>query len=320
MRIDENRAAELLEAHDNILILTHMSPDGDTLGSGTALCRVLLSQGKKAAVVNSDPIPEKYDYLVKGLPEQDFEPEYIVAVDIATPALFGKKLSRYSDSVDLCIDHHPSNSDYAGNLHLMPGDGATCLTLYRILEIMGAEITPDVAGALYTGLSTDTGCFRYSNADAECYRVAAELIDCGADNAWINNRMFETKPVSYYRLIPEVFAGMRLFADGRISVFKVTNEMLERTGATEDVCDSVSAMARQMEGVLLGITMKQKPDGSYKFSLRTHAPLDASEIAKALGGGGHMRAAGCAVTGNEEEALEKIIKLAEEQLDKQENI
>lgn len=315
MRVDENRVAELLKAHDNILILTHMSPDGDTLGCGAALCRVLLSNGKKAAVVNSDVIPDKYDYLMKGLPEVDFEPEFIVAVDVATPSLLGDKLSIYSDKVDLCIDHHPSNSYYAKEVHVTPNDGAACLTLYRILKIMDAEITADVAGALYTGISTDTGCFRYSNAGAECYKAAAELIEAGADNAWINTRMFENKPVAYYRLMPEVFKGLRLFADGKIAVFKVTYEMLEKSGAKEDVCDPIAAMARQIEGVLLGITMKQKADGSYKFSLRTHAPLDASAIAKALGGGGHVRASGCAVTGDEEEALKKVIRLAEKQLE-----
>ena len=314
MRVDENRAAELLKANDNILILTHMSPDGDTLGCGSALCRALLSIGKKAAVVNSDTIPEKYDYLLKGLPKVDFEPEFIVAVDIATTALLGKKLSVYSENIDLCIDHHPSNSDYAKEVCVAPNDGAACLTLYRILKIMGIKITEDIASALYTGISTDTGCFRYSNAGAECYTAAAELIEAGADNAWINTRMFETKTIAYYRLMPEIFSGLRLYANGKIAVLKITREMLEKTGAEDDVCDPIAAMARQIEGVLLGITMKQKADGSYKFSFRTHAPLDASAIAKTLGGGGHARAAGCAVEGNEEEALEKVIKLAEKQL------
>lgn len=315
MKIDSDRVAELLQEKDNILILTHKNPDGDTLGCGVALCRVLQGLGKNARVENSDIIPKRYSYLFEDLKVMDFEPEFIVAVDVADTKLLGERLEGlYSDRVDLCIDHHGSNREFAKELYLRSEDGAASLSLYRIIKKMGVPVTPQIATALYTGLSTDTGCFRYSNASSECYRVAAELIDSGADSARINVLMFETKPLSYFRLLTEVLAGMRTFCDGRVIVLKVTRDMFDRTGATPDQCDAIAAMSRQVEGALCGITMKEKQCGGYKLSLRTHEPLDAAQLCGLLGGGGHARAAGCDSGEDEEESLKVLIEAITEAL------
>lgn len=315
MTVNTDRVIELLKTKDNFLILTHKNPDGDTLGCGVALCHALHSFGKRARVENSEEIPSKYAYLFEGLEIQDFEPEFIVAVDVADVKLLGDRLeSLYAEKVDLCIDHHGSNREYAKELFLRADDGAAALTLYRILKEMGVEITPRIATALYTGLSTDTGCFRYANASSEAYRAGADLIDAGADNADINTRMFETKPLPYFYLLKEVLDGMRTFCDGRVTVFKVTQEMLEKTGATSDQCDAIAALSRQAEGCLCGITMKEKIGGGYKFSLRTHDEIDASELCGAFGGGGHKRAAGCDTNSDEEEILKKMIELIQEKI------
>ena len=315
MKIDSDRVAELLQEKDNILILTHKNPDGDTLGCGVALCRVLQGLGKNARVENSDIIPKRYSYLFEDLKVMDFEPEFIVAVDVADTKLLGERLEGlYSDRVDLCIDHHGSNREFAKELYLRSEDGAASLSLYRIIKKMGVPVTPQIATALYTGLSTDTGCFRYSNASSECYRVAAELIDSGADSARINVLMFETKPLSYFRLLTEVLAGMRTFCDGRVIVLKVTRDMFDRTGATPDQCDAIAAMSRQVEGAICGITMKEKQGGGYKLSLRTHEPLDAAQLCGLLGGGGHARAAGCDSGEDEEESLKVLIEAITEAL------
>lgn len=305
---------DLLRTHDNFLILTHKSPDGDTLGCASALTRALLSMGKKARFENSDVIPEKYTFLYDDIPVLEFEPEYIIAVDVADTKLLGDKLAVYADKVDLCIDHHVSNRRYAKYLHLHAEDGAAALTLYRIFTTCGVEITPAMANDLYTGLSTDTGCFRYTNANAEAYRAAADLIELGADNGKINELMFETKPLSYYKLVQETLASMRMFCNSQVAVFKVTQDMLHRTGATEDQCDAICAMSRTIEGVEAGITMKQKKDGRYKFSLRTRDRLDSSEICKLLGGGGHVRAAGCDAGTDEEESLQVLLQFISEKL------
>lgn len=309
MRIDENRAIELLTKHDKILILTHTNPDGDTLGCGTALCHVLRNMGKLANVVNSDEIPRRYSYLFEGLEPLDFEPEYVVAVDIADTQLLGDNLYAYKDSINLCIDHHGSNCEYADELFLCPEDGAAALTIYRLIKKMGAPITKPIANALYTGMSTDTGCFRYSNANSEIYRAAADLIDLGADNPKINTLMFETKSPAYFKLLQEVLNGMRVFCDGKCVVLKVTQEMFNRTGGNSEMCDAIAAMSRQMEGALCGITMKEREDGHYKFSLRSHHPIDSAKICSQFGGGGHMRAAGCEPEGDAEKALQRMLDI-----------
>lgn len=305
---------DILRTHDNFLILTHKSPDGDAIGCASALTRALLAMGKKARFENSDVIPQKYHFLYEDINFPDFEPQYIVTVDVADTKLLGDRLSVYADKVDLCIDHHVSNLHYAKYTHLNANDGAAALTLYRIFTACGVEITKPMADDLYTGLSTDTGCFRYTNANAEAYRAAADLIELGADNGKINELMFETKPLSYYKLVQETLQGMRLFCDSRVAVFKVTQDMLHRTGATEDQCDAICAMSRTIEGVELGITMKQRKDGGYKFSLRTRDLLDASELCRLLGGGGHVRAAGCDAGPDEEASLQTILDYAAKKL------
>ena len=314
MKIEMTRVIELLNSAEDVLILTHKNPDGDTLGCGTALCCALQAMGKRAKVVNSDVIPSKYDFLFEGIEKQDFEPKFIIAVDVADTKLLGTELEeKYASCVDLCIDHHGSNVEYAKELYLRADDGAAALTLFRIFKEMGVTITPQMATDLYTGISTDTGCFRYSNASSECYRVGAELIDLGANNADINVAMFEMKPQSYFELLKLVLAGMRTFCDGKVVVLKVTNEMFSATGATRDQCDAIAALSRQFEGALCGITMKEKENGGFKFSLRTHSPLDAAKLCGNFGGGGHMRAAGCDAT-DEEATLKTLISLIEEEL------
>lgn len=313
MTVDTARAGEILRACDDVLILTHQNPDGDCLGTGAALCRYLLKSGKRATVVNPDPVPKKFHFLFEGLPQETFEPKTVIAVDVADPALLGD-LASYADRVDLCIDHHVSNKLFARENYLCPEDGAAALSLYRVLRSLDAEIDRPMADALYTGMSTDTGCFRYSNANAELYRAAADLIELGADNAGINVKMFETKPYSEFMVLADAFSGLRMYCDGRVSVLKISQEMLKRRGADTDSFEFLTALSRQIEGVLCGITMKQQEDGSWKISLRTHEPLDASEICALLGGGGHQRAAGCNATDDEEASLNVLLDFIAERL------
>lgn len=313
MTVSISRVGEILRDAEDVLILTHIHPDGDCLGTGAALCRHLLSQGKRATVVNGGPIPKKYDYLFEGLPQETFEPKTVIAVDVADTALLGD-LDVYADRVDLCIDHHVSNKLYARETYLCPDDAAAALSLYRVLRTLGMPIDKPMADALYTGLSTDTGCFRYSNANAEAYRAAADLMELGADNAAINVKMFETKPISQFLLLSDAFSGLRLYCGGKVSVLKITREMLEERQADEDSFDFLTALSRQIEGVVCGITMKQQEDGLYKISLRTHEPLDASAVCAVLGGGGHKRAAGCNAGPDEEASLQTLLSYIAEQL------
>ena len=154
--------SRLLKA-ENVLLICHKNPDGDTIGSAAALYWALKGLGKTVAVLCADPIPSRYDYMDIGLYTGQFTPGYTVAVDVAGIQLFGDSIAEYTRRIDMCIDHHPSNSGYADCM-LLDGDAAaTAEIIYELLTAIGTEITPTIADCLYTGLSTDTGCFKFAN-------------------------------------------------------------------------------------------------------------------------------------------------------------
>ena len=153
-----NEVAQFLESHDNFEILTHTYPDGDTLGSGFALCLALQQIGKNARVITTN-IPKSFEYLLEGVKEQDFETETIVSVDIATESLLGENQEKYSGKVDLCIDHHGSNNFIAPLKLVESTAAANCEIIYKLLREMNIDFTKQIANCLYTGVSTDPGCF-----------------------------------------------------------------------------------------------------------------------------------------------------------------
>ena len=290
MRIDVNQCAQLLKDNDNILILTHAHPDGDTLGCGFALCRALMKLGKICAVINSDVIPKKYDYLFDDIAPIRFKTCYVVAVVVATPNLLGDLIGQYH--IDLCIDHHSTNTEYADNL-LLEDTPAACEIMYDVIKALGVEIDSKMAGCLYTGLTTDTGCFRYASTTAKTYRAAADLIELGADNGTINRVMFETKTKTYARLERMALESMEFFENERVAVITVTQDMYKKTGSNEQETEALAPLTRQVEGVEIGITIREKTDGTCKASLRTFESVNAAELARFFGGGGHNQAAAC---------------------------
>ncbi len=301
------QAAELLSKADNVLLLTHCFPDGDTLGSGFALCRALRALGKHARVVCHDDIPEKYAYMWEGLAADDFEEEFICAVDVADAALLGSTLLPYADRVDLCIDHHASHRSYEKRLLMAADMGANAMIVLQVIEALGVPLDAAMADCLYTGLATDTGCFKYSNTTPLAHRMAAQLMEAGAHAEAINRAMFDIKSRARLSLEQQALASIKFFADDRIAVMKITEEMKRESGACEGDMEGLSPLPRQIEGVWVGVTMRRKADGCYKISLRTGTHADASQICAVLGGGGHARAAGCTLCGTEEEATQQIL-------------
>lgn len=299
-------AQRLLDA-DDILILSHRSPDGDTLGCASALLRGLHSLGKKARFLCSDPVPKKFAYLFVGVEEQVFEPKFIVSVDIADRQLFGKNLENYTDKVDLCLDHHGTNGDFAKERYVDAKASAACEILFQVLKEMQVAISPEMADCLFTGLSTDTGCFRYGNVTPRTHRIAAELMELGARAADINREMFDTK--SRTRVAVEKYAlqSMTFHFDGKCAVLFMPLSVVKELSAEEGDLDGIAAMPRQIEGVLAGVTIREKEDGMLKVSLRTNQPLNAAEICAEFGGGGHAAAAGCAFTGKTFEEVKALL-------------
>ena len=310
---DMKRAADLLQSWDRILILSHRSPDGDTLGCASALSRTLISLGKSVQFRCADPVPKNMTYLFAGIEYSDFEPERIVTVDVADKALLGA-LEPLGERVDLAIDHHGTHRPFAREIWVDDTAGAACQMIYKLVQAMGVEITPEIADCLYTGISTDTGCFRYSNASPETHRTAASLLECGARAAEINRAMFETKSRAAVELLKHVYGDMEFYHDGRCAVLCLTRALLEETGAGESELTGVSSCVRQVEGVLIGLTLQERGENEYKVSMRSNAPASAQAVCARFGGGGHKFAAGCTIHAPLEEAKAQIVAACGEAL------
>ncbi len=307
MVIDLIAAVEYLKSNDNYLILTHAHPDGDTLGCGFALCEALTALGKRAIVRCGDDVPSKYGYMGKTQTE-DIELENIIAVDVADEKLLGKAFEeRFGGRIRLCIDHHGSNRLYAEKTLLDPSAAAACEIILELIRALDVKVTKTIADCIFTGLSTDTGCFRYSNVTPRTMRMAADMIDSGAEHSKINTIMFETKTKTYVALERLALESMQMYLDGRCAYITITQDMFRESGSDESEVDAIAAIPRQIEGVEVGVTMREKTDGTFKVSMRSHEGADVSAICAMMGGGGHPRAAGCTVEGDADNARELVL-------------
>lgn len=316
MIIDLIAAVEFLKINDKYLILTHAHPDGDTLGCAFALREALVSLGKKAAVCCGDPIPSKYGYMGVA-DEEEIDYETIIAVDVADSKLLGKSFEeKFGDRVDLCIDHHGSNRLYAAKTLLDPTAAAACEIILSVINGLDAEVTKTIANNIYTGLSTDSGCFRYSNVTPRTLRMAADMIEAGAEYVKINTAMFETKTRTYVALERLALESMKMYLDEKCAFITITQDMFRESGSDESEVDAIAAIPRQIEGVQVGVTMREKTDGTFKVSMRSHEGIDVSEICAMMGGGGHPRAAGCTVNGDAQTARNTVVSCIGEYFNK----
>ena len=371
-QLNVQQMAQRLMTADNILILCHKNPDGDTIGCGSALYCALKALDKNVAVLCSDAIPNRYaftnahmfkgefepqtvvavdvasvqlfgenngmtqfsrhvdlcidhhagnsgyaDFTLAHMFKGEFEPQTVVAVDVASVQLFGENngMTQFSRHVDLCIDHHAGNSGYADFTLLNGSAAAAAELLYEVINAMGVIITPHIADCLYTGLATDTGCFRFSSTTANTHIVAAKLIEAGCHVEELNTLLFDTKPRE--RMEAERIARNHLeyYLDGRCALIYLTRDEIEQSGVDPADLEELTSLPVSIEGVKVGLTLRQQPGGSYRISVRTAKGVDACAIARRLGGGGHSRAAGCELLGNLENTKNAILAEVEAELD-----
>lgn len=310
MLISMSETGSFLENCDNAYILVHQSPDGDCIGSGFALHSVLKSMGKRSAVICCDPFLKKFDYITAVENNSDFEPDTVIAVDVADTKLLGKYQEIYGDKVQLCIDHHVSNTGYAERTLLDSKASATCEVLYKLFTCtMGIEISDYTALCLYTGIATDTGCFKYENTSAETHEIAGEIMRQHKLNyAKINREMFDVKTAGRLRMESAVIDIMEYYLDGKVTVICITKELLDSLGVDSNDLDGCASLPLQVEGVEVGITIKEKAPASYKISMRSTGDVNVSEICSTLGGGGHAKASGCAMDGNLEDVKKALVE------------
>ncbi len=303
--------AEILKSQDNIEILTHHYPDGDTLGSAYALCLMLQALGKNVRVITSGNPAKKYEFLKNGVQSQTFERGFVVSVDVAAPSLLGENQQEYENIIDLCIDHHRINTIEAKTKYVDADSAAASEIIFDLSKELGIELSAEMATCIYTGVSTDTGCFRYSNTTPRTHRIAAELMEKTSDWFEINTKMFEVKTKEKLRLERMVYHTLEYFCEGKCAIIHTTLDMQEKAGINDDEMEGLASIPRQIEGVLLGITMREKEEGIFKVSVRTNENVNAAEFCALFGGGGHNAAAGCTVEGSLEEAKAKLVKAAQ---------
>ena len=310
--MDYREAAALLAEQNDILILTHKRPDGDTIGCAVGLCAALRKLGKTAWVLpNADATSLFTPYLEGCLAPGEFAPRFVVSVDIAGRSLFPENAKVWLErGVDLAIDHHPSNEGF-GRENCVDAGRAACGELLFDLVREWGEIDAAIALPLYVAVSTDTGCFVYGNTTPGTHRVAAALMETGIDYRGVNKRHFRTKSFKRLRLESMLCQNMELFDGGRIAVAAVTLEMMAVLDAREEDAEDVSAFAGQVEGVQTAVTIRELRPGECKLSVRTSAGLNASAVCALLGGGGHAAASGCTVHGSVEEAKRAILEAIE---------
>lgn len=308
-------AVKLLRKNKNFIILTHASPDGDTLGAGYALYYGLKQLGKKAEVLCPDVIPGKYAYFMSETDHIKRENSIVVAVDIADKRLMGDLTDEFGDAVDLNIDHHITNTGFAKALYLDAGASATCEIIYELLCALKVKLNDVIAKALYTGISTDTGCFKYSCVTAKTHKIAAKLYEYDIQADTINKVMFDTKSKNLLALERMVLDTAEYHFDDRCMMTTVTDSMQEQTGCCGPDLEGITNISRSVDGVLVGVTIKQTGAEEYKASVRTYDPLNASEICKTLGGGGHKNAAAAKVCGNLEDVKSRILNAVKQQLE-----
>ena len=298
-RIDAKECAKRLAEVKNPLVVMHVRPDGDTVGSGIALVRILKALGKDVCYVCSDPIPERLKFILKDerlAPVSDDYLEYdAVAIDVASPSQLGElngKISPY-----LMIDHHEIGIPFADN-YILPGASSAGEVLAVLLDELVADglasMDKDIASAIYTAMCSDTGGFVFSNTKPETLRRAASLMEAGVDHAAINHALFHSKAKEQIAAEGFAAANMKCTQDGKVAYALISKSDKESLGISWEHFDTAIDVVRSLRGVKISFVVKELEVGVYKASLRSTG-ADVASVAAHFGGGGHIRASGCTV-------------------------
>lgn len=302
-----SETAALLRSFDDILILTHIRPDGDTVGCASALCAGLRALGKTAYTLPNQGLTRSTaPYIQLYDAPDDFVPEKVITTDIASLSLLPDNAAAYQDRIDLAIDHHPSFEKFGRDYLLRPEAAACGEVIYDVLAALGS-ITPEMALPLYVAVSTDTGCFQYTNTTAQTHRVAAALIETGIDFHSVNKIFFRTKSRKRMALEGDMLAHMEFYDQARVVILTVPLSLMARVGADESDAEDVSSLGGQIEGTDCAITMRELQPDVWKLSVRTGSRVNATQVCALLGGGGHASAAGCTIEAPLEESKRLIL-------------
>lgn len=300
-----NAAAQFLQSKRHLCIASHVNPDGDAIGSTLAMGLGLTDLGRRIVMFNQDGVPSGLrflpgsDQITKHIPTPA-QCDALVLLDCSELDRAGDAVAELAQHMPvLVIDHHLQKEVPPGAHCIDSKAAATAELVYHVLRATGAQITPDMATALYCGLATDTGQFRYANTTASTLRLAGELVALGAEPWRIASALTEQQNPAVLRLLPMVLETLELHCDGRCALLTMAQEMLFEARATPDLAEDFINYGRSLAGVEVALFCKETPDRTqWKVSLRSRQVVDVARIARQFGGGGHYHAAGCTLTGN----------------------
>lgn len=313
MNLTLKEAATKLKAAEKILVTAHVHTDGDALGSTLAMLQALRQIGKSAQIYIDDVVPSNLSFLPyredikRPADGEKFDADLLVVLDTSAERI--GKVSEMTDAPILNIDHHvtnhnPNNDD----LYLEPSAAATCEIMVAFCHELGAEITKDIATCLYTGIVTDTGFFNYSCTTSKTFKAAAELIDCGVEPNYISEQI-EKRTLNDVKIMSAVLQTMEIYFDGKVAGMFIDAELAKMTDTTEGLIDLI----RVIDTVEIAFLLRYQDENTCRASLRSKG-IDVAKIAKAIGGGGHVRAAGCTFHTNFEDAKNILLKTLEASL------
>ncbi len=309
-----NELAAALKQTDNILLVAHASPDGDTIGSTCALFGALKSLGKRVAMTCDSPAPAVYGFLPyvkemrQGADKLPFEPDCLVAVDCADLQRLGSLsavFARVKHTIN--IDHHMTNPGFAEKSWVEPGASSTGALVLKLIKALGLDLNHDLALCVFVAVSTDTGHFSYSNTTPDTFAAAAELAGYGLDIASVTDRLYRARSFSRTRLNGLILSRVELYAEGALGISCVTREELSAHGGAPDM-EGIIEQIRDIDSVETAVLFREKEKTVIKVSLRSKRDFDVGAFAARYGGGGHQRAAGCTVNGELAEVKDALIK------------
>ena len=298
-------AAAWLSCHDQFFIVTHCKPDGDTVGAAAALCMGLRQIGKTAWVIADPDCPEKYTYLLDGLTKQTAAAtDTVISVDVAAAHMLADPV--YEKNLQLRIDHHGSATPFGEN-ELVDSKAAACGEIvYDLLTLLDVKLDIPMANALYTAVSTDTGCFRYANTTEHSYMVAAACKAVSPDLTDITRELFDTVTLGRLKLQSWLVEHMELLKNGTVAICAIPLCLKEQLNLSEADFENISGFPRSIAGVKIAATLREEEEGLIKLSVRTVPGYDAAAVCEKFGGGAHKGAAGAALHMRLAEAVETV--------------
>jgi phosphoesterase RecJ-like protein len=310
---------EVIRSNSSFLLTAHEGPDGDAVGSSLALASFLRKLGKEVTVYYQDPVPDLYSFLpgtdsiIAHIPDQHFDVSFVL--DIGERKRAGTEFCNFSRvTTTVNLDHHLSCENFADYNLIDSQAAATGILVYRIANAYGYSFDPETALCIYVATITDTGSFRYSNANREAFTVAGEMIECGV-NAWdVAEKLYENQPQRRLELLAKCLPTLEVFKEGQAASVTVTQDMYSACGADAELTDGFVNYPRSIRGVEVAIFFRQLDEKRFKVGFRSKGKVNVAAFSAALGGGGHHNAAGCTLDGTLDDVKATVYKIVEASL------